>query len=153
MPRFNSLITSLETPDEIAGGYAEQAVATLSAPLVVGPAATEPIVCDTEIDDPGANYDPVTGLYTTPAAATYRVRLACGGPPATAYAIDLTVDGLAAALSSQAVDQIDGVASKNVIDAMLVLNAGQTIGAQTTDTVGGGFTLAAARLEIDRVGD
>jgi hypothetical protein len=158
MPRFDSLTTSLGapvTPADVAAdlnSYAQQASAVMAAPLVVGLGATVPIVCNAEVTDPEGNYDAATGSYTVPSDGDYAVELDTVGPAATAFEIDVTVDGVPTGLYSQSVDQINGLASRNETRALLPLTAGQVIGFQTTDTVGGGFTLSSARVVVAKVG-
>lgn len=158
MPRFDSLTTSLGapvTPADVAAdlnSYAQQASAVMAAPLIVGAGATVPVVCNAEVTDPDGNYDDVAGTYTVPSDGDYAVELDTVGPAAIPFEIDVTVDGIPIGTYSQSVDQINGLASRNETRAMLPLTAGQVIGFQTTDTVGGGFTLDRARVMVAKVG-
>lgn len=158
MPRFNSLTTSLNvpvTPPEVEaqiGTYSERAGGAMVVPLIVGPGATVPVICDVGVQDPGGNYNAALGTYTVPSDGGYAVELNLLGPPATAYEAEFVVDGVPNGLISQSVDQINGLGSKNNVGGMLTLTAGQTVGFQVTDTVGGGFTLDRAGFAILKVG-
>lgn len=118
--------------------------ASLTGPQTIGAGGNAQIVFDDEIFDAGANFDPGTGLYTTPVAGVYRIS---GQIKTTGAADDFRVaafvGGVPVGTDFLSVAAVGGAETIGRIDTTINVGAGTTLGLWIEDLAAGGFDVTA----------